>query len=91
MLILTDQFVRGATMIGFCVIGLFFLRYWRKTHDRLFSIFAIAFWFLAIEQILLASTRPQDEIRPYIYLVRLFAFLLLIVAIIDKNRNKGAR
>jgi hypothetical protein len=85
---LLNQFLHGAITICFLLGGLFFLRFWKKTRDRLFAIFAIAFWVLTTERLLLAATRPEDEFRPYIYLVRLFAFVLIIIAIIDKNRSK---
>ena len=29
-------------------IGLFFLKFWRNTLDRLFAFFAVAFWLLAL-------------------------------------------
>jgi uncharacterized protein DUF5985 len=83
-----NQFLHGAITVCLLLGGLFFLRYWKKTRDRLFAIFAISFWVLAVERVLLAMTRPEDEFRWYIYLVRLFAFLLIIIAIIDKNRSK---
>ena len=85
-----NQFLHGSIVICYLLGGLFFLRYWKKTRDRLFAIFAIAFWVLAAERILLAATLPEYEFRPYIYLVRLFAFVLIIIAIIDKNRNKSS-
>ena len=37
------EFMLGGLVMGCFVAGLFFLRFWRKTHDRLFAIFAIAF------------------------------------------------
>ena len=83
-----NQFLHGAIMISFVLGGLFFLQFWKKTRDRLFAIFAIAFFVLSTERILLALTNPTDENRWYVYLVRLFAFVLIIIAIIDKNRSK---
>lgn len=85
-----NQFLAGALTLGFLAAGLFFLRFWKKTEDRLFAIFAVAFWVFAGERVLLALTDPTDEFRPYIYLVRLFAFVLIIIAIIDKNRSKNS-
>jgi len=35
---------------------------------------------------LLGLIDPSDEARPYIYAIRLLAFLLIIAAIINKNR-----
>ena len=84
-----NQYLGGALTIGFFAAGLFFLRYWKRTSDRLFAMFAVAFWVFAIERIILVLTDPAAEFRPYIYLVRLFAFILIIIAIIDKNRSKN--
>lgn len=41
------EFLNRATMMAFASCGLFFLKSWRTTHDRLFVMFAAAFWLLA--------------------------------------------
>ena len=69
------------------VCGLFFLRYWRSTHDRFFAFFAIAFWSLGANWALLIGRDARDEYSPYFYLMRLFAYLLILTAIVDKNRR----
>ncbi len=82
-----SQFLNGAIALGFLVSGLFFFRFWSRTKDRLFVIFGLAFWVMTFERVLLLVVSPANEFRPYVYLVRLFAFLLIIIAIIDKNRG----
>ena len=42
-----NQLVSGAMVMAYLAAGLFFLRFWRQTHDRLFAMFAAAFWILA--------------------------------------------
>jgi hypothetical protein len=64
------------------------LRFWRQTTDRLFFLFALAFALLGTNTLLLAAINPTHESRHLIYLLRLTAFLLIIVAIVDKNRAK---
>ena len=86
---LLNQFLNGAIMMGFLVPAIFFLRFHRRTHERLFAIFAASFFVLVIERIVLACVDPEAEFRPYVYIIRLIAFLLIIIAIVDKNR--GAR
>jgi hypothetical protein len=81
-----SQFLSGAIMMACAVAGLFFLRFWRKTADRLFAIFAVAFWMLAVERLVLAMIRETNEVRGYVYIIRFFAFLLILWAIADKNR-----
>lgn len=83
------QVLAGATVMGYLVAGLFFLRFWRETRDRLFLIFAVAFWLLGVQRLALVFTRHMAETGTGLYLVRLFAFLLILGAIIDKNRGGG--
>jgi hypothetical protein len=68
--------------------GLFMIRFWRETHDRLFALFGLAFWLMALSWILLAILDPTDDARPYVYVIRLFAFMLIIAAIVGKNRGE---
>ena len=83
------DFLSGAVTMGFFVCGLFFWQFRIRTRDALFLWFAIAFWLLALGQALLALTGIPVEERSWIYLIRLAAFLLIIVAILRKNL--GAR
>ena len=68
-------------------IALFFLRFWRQTRDRLFVVFAAAFALLMVERLMLATVSASHEMAPYIYLVRLVAFALIMGAVVDKNRR----
>ena len=79
--------VSGAIVMGYAVAGLFFLRFWRETRDRLFLIFAGAFWILGLQRLALTFSRDMVEDDTGLYLVRLFAFLLILGAIVDKNRS----
>ena len=76
----------GALVTASAVIGLFFLRFWRESGDRLFLMFSLAFWVLALNWLGLGILRDRDEAGALLYVVRLLAFLLIIVAIVDKNR-----
>ena len=79
------QFLMGANTMGFIAAGVFFLRFWRRTGDSLFAAFSVAFLLLALNQGLVAlSGIPREEQSP-IYLLRLVAFSLLIIAIVRKN------
>ena len=80
-----NAFLNGIIVLGHGSAGLFFLRFWRKTRDRLFAIFAIAFWLLGANWLALAFT-TQNEVKTIYYAVRLLAFVLILYAIIDKNR-----
>jgi hypothetical protein len=79
----------GAIIMGCLVAGLFFLRFWKRTRDRLFAMFAAAFWMMAVNRIVLAALDQESEFRTPVYGVRLLAFVLILIAIIDKNRGSG--
>ncbi len=81
------SFLTGISTAGCLVAAVFFLRFWRETQDRLFVHFAIAFGGLALNRALLAYFTPDRESQPYIYLIRLAAFILIAWAVIDKNRR----
>jgi hypothetical protein len=81
-------FLSGATAMACLAIGLYFVRYWRETADRLFAIFALAFWVFAANRVFLLAIDEQNEsARTGVYTLRLCAFLLIIWAIVDKNRS----
>ena len=84
-------FLSGAITMGFLVAGLFLLRSYMRSRDLFFLAFAAAFWLLALNQALTGLLSiPREEQTP-IYLLRLAAFLLIIVAILLKNRNLARR
>jgi peptidoglycan/LPS O-acetylase OafA/YrhL len=86
-----STFLTGMAAAGSLAVGLFFLRLWRETRDRFFAFFGVAFWVLAFNWLALAWATPSAEHRHYFYLARLAAFLLIIVAILDKNRTTERR
>jgi hypothetical protein len=79
--------ISGILVAGDAVAGLFFLRFWLASRDRLFAMFAAAFWILGIQRLLLAVTRTIFEDQALFYTLRLAAFVIIIAAIIDKNRR----
>jgi len=83
------QAVSGAIAFACAAIGFFFLRFWRRTHDRLFLIPAVSFWLLLLERLFIIAAAGPGEASPFIYTVRLLAFLLIIYAVVDKNRKQG--
>jgi FtsH-binding integral membrane protein len=81
------EFWFGALTMGCLTIAVFFLRYWRRSHERLFVYFAIAFAVMALNWIGLAVVDPLIESRHALYWLRFGAFVLIIIGIIDKNRR----
>lgn len=80
-------FLSGAITLGYLVLALFFLRFWKNAGDRLFFLFALAFGVFALERIIFIYLSPSNEIAPYVYCVRLVGFLIILFAIIDRNRR----
>jgi len=83
------EFLAGAVTFGYLVATLFFLRFWRRTADRLFFAFAIAFALLALNQALAQWLGAADERVGYTYLLRVLGFVLILGAIVDKNVSRG--
>jgi len=83
-------FMGGAIAMASLAAGIFFLRFWARTRDRLFLAFAVAFWLMALNQALPVLLGLPDESLAGVYLLRFAAFALIILAIVSKNvRPKG--
>ena len=81
------DFLSGAVALGFAACALFFLRFWKRTREELFLAFSVAFLLLGAGQTILALANIPTEERGSIYLLRLIAFLLILLAIYHKNRS----
>ena len=85
------DFLAGAAALGYAVAAMFFMRFWRRTRDRLFLAFAAAFALLACNQLLAALLEAGDERTPFVYSLRVLGFLLILWAIVDKNLKSSGR
>ncbi len=81
----------GIIAMGYAVGALFFFRFWRESRDRLFLIFGIAFATLGLQQLLYGLTSEASESPALLYLIRLIAFILILLAILDKNLKARRR
>ena len=81
------DFIAGTVAMGYLIVGLFFLRFWRRTGDRLFLVFALAFWLLTgnVAACALADI-PRDE--GSVYVIRLAAFALIVAGMDGKNLHR---
>lgn len=84
---LIEGFSQGFVATASLVAAMFFLRFWTRTRDFLFLAFAIAF---AAE----AATRTITVVRgipstnySWVYVERLFEYLVVLFAILRKNRR----
>jgi peptidoglycan/LPS O-acetylase OafA/YrhL len=85
------EYLSGAVTLGYLVAALFFARFWKRTRDRLFVAFAIAFVLLALNQALAQWLGAADERVGYTYLLRVLGFVLILAAVIDKNLSGKTR
>ena len=82
-----QDFLMGATAMGCWIAMLFFLRFWRESRDRLFGMFSAAFLLLGLSRFGLVLSHDPSEGDTFLYWLRLAAYLLILVAIVDKNRR----
>jgi uncharacterized membrane protein len=80
-------FLHGAVAMGCAMAAVFFLRFWKQSADRLFLFFGMAFVVLSADYVLLGFTSSATEWRLPVFSLRLGAFLILLLGILDKNRR----
>ena len=78
-------FLNGGVATSYLVASVFFLRFWRKTRDRLFLSFSAAFVLLATNLVIVVTLGVEDERTGYSYVLRVLGFLLILWAILRKN------
>jgi hypothetical protein len=83
------SFLSGMTTAGFLIAALFFFRFWKRTSDSLFAIFAISFFLFAVGQSASVSFGFLYDDRTVVYVLRLAGFGLLLLAIVRKNIVKS--
>lgn len=88
------SFFAGIAMCAFLASAIFFLKFWRASGDKFFLYFSVACGLLAFERVLLLILLPDihigahtPESQAWVYLVRLAAFLVIIGAVIERNRK----
>jgi hypothetical protein len=79
-------FVLGCIAMASLTASLFFVRFYRETREPLFLYFAAAFGLEAVNRTALAFQATPNEASPYLYIMRAFAYSLILVGIYRKNR-----
>ena len=77
----------GMIAAGLLVAGLFFFRFWRTSRDKFFLYFALSFLIEAVNRIAIGLTANSNELAPVFYGVRVIAYGLIVLAILQKNRR----
>lgn len=81
----------GATAMASLAVALFFLKFWQRTRDSFFLLFAAAFTIDAVARFVLGMVRVSDTAEPMYVLPRLVTFGLIAIAIIRKNAPRKLR
>ena len=82
-----EGFLLGIIVTSSIAVAAFFLKFWRKTRDGLFLGFAAAFLIEGVNRLAFLSLDEPNEGTPVVYTIRLFSYLLILAAIVNKNRN----
>lgn len=83
-----ESFLIGVIATASVTAGLFFLRFWRDTRDSFFLAFAASFLIEGLNRVSVLFLPRPNEGSAWIYLVRLFSFLLILMAIARKNYGR---
>jgi uncharacterized membrane protein HdeD (DUF308 family) len=86
-----EGFLLGVVATSSLTAGVFFLKFWKSTHDSLFLAFASAFLIEGVNRAAMLMLERPSEGSPWNYGVRLFAFLLILAAILRKNYSRSGQ
>lgn len=81
-----EGFLLGVIVTSSLTVGSFFLKFWKQTRDTLFLGFGAAFLIEGVNRLAFLFIEQPNEGNPIIYTVRLFSYLLILAAIVNKNR-----
>jgi hypothetical protein len=81
------ELMTGALAMAFAVVAVFFVKFWLRSGDRLFAFFAMSFLVLAVNRMAIVIFADYSIHDDFLYWVRLSAFILILVGILDKNRS----
>jgi hypothetical protein len=81
-----EGFLLGVIVTASLAASAFFLKFWRQTHDKLFLGFSAAFAIEGMNRLAFLFLDQPNEGNPLIYTVRLFSYLLILAAFVNKNR-----
>ena len=80
-------FLLGVVVTASSVIGAYFLKFWRQTRDDLFLAFGISFLIEAVNRASVLFLDSPHEGSAAIYVIRLLSYVLILAAIVNKNRR----
>ena len=81
-----NAFLLGAIAVANFVAAMLFLRYWRSSRDRFFLYLVASFLLESVNRTAAALQSATEGESAVHYLVRLASYLLIVLAIWEKNR-----
>jgi uncharacterized membrane protein HdeD (DUF308 family) len=84
------DFLYGAIAMAAATAALFFLRFYRRTGDRFFLYFFASFGLEGLARLLAVVLRWDDSNNQWFYVLRVAAYALILVAIVDKNLPRAS-
>jgi len=80
-----NAFLLGVIATGSLTASAFFLKFWRRTHDSLFLFFGLAFAIEGLNRFTALYMEHPNQGSTLTYIVRLIAYLLILLGILIKN------
>jgi uncharacterized membrane protein HdeD (DUF308 family) len=84
-----EGFLEGVIATTSLAAGLFFMRFWQDTRDSLFLAFSFAFFIEGVNRCVRVFFIDPSEASPWVYVVRAFAFFIILAGIVNKNRRSS--
>jgi uncharacterized membrane protein HdeD (DUF308 family) len=84
-----ERMMLGAIAMASLVAAMLFLRFWKHTRDGFFLWFAVSFAIEGINRAALGMRADPNEGEPFFFLIRFLSYLLIVIAIVGKNRTKA--
>jgi hypothetical protein len=83
-------FLQGATTMGLLAVAACFLRFHRRSGERLFLMFALGFLAFAGGRLAMLVVSDVAEAEVAVFGIRALAFAAILAGIVDKNREAAA-
>ena len=86
-----NAYLVGVISLASIAAALFFFRFWRDTRDSFFLAFGASFAIEAVNRAMILFLPGTSETSPWLYLMRLLGYLLILSAILRKNYGRSDR
>jgi uncharacterized membrane protein HdeD (DUF308 family) len=84
------DFLYGAIAMAAATAAVFFLRFYQRTGDRFFLYFFASFSLESVARLLAVVLQWNGPNSQWLYVLRVVAYGLILVAIVDKNLPRAS-